>query len=44
MRPDEKANLISVLQNKLNLLIGFCGDGANDCGALKAADLGISLS
>ncbi|EFR01130.1 cation translocating P-type ATPase [Nannizzia gypsea CBS 118893] len=43
MSPDEKHELVEKLQS-LNYGCGFCGDGANDCGALKAADVGISLS
>ena len=43
MSPDEKHELVEQLQ-KLDYTVGFCGDGANDCGALKAADGGISLS
>ncbi|KFO94121.1 putative cation-transporting ATPase 13A4 [Buceros rhinoceros silvestris] len=29
---------------KLDYFVGMCGDGANDCGALKVAHAGISLS
>eukprot|EP00826_Nyctotherus_ovalis_P018309 TRINITY_DN15468_c0_g1_i13.p1 TRINITY_DN15468_c0_g1~~TRINITY_DN15468_c0_g1_i13.p1 ORF type:complete len:957 (-),score=308.46 TRINITY_DN15468_c0_g1_i13:525-3395(-) len=43
MSPDGKALLIDALQSQ-NQLVGMCGDGANDCVALKAADVGISLS
>jgi cation-transporting ATPase 13A3/4/5 len=43
MSPDEKHELVEHLQ-ELGYCVGFCGDGANDCGALKAADVGISLS
>lgn len=43
MSPDEKHELVEQLK-KIDYTVGFCGDGANDCGALKAADIGISLS
>ncbi|KAH7047823.1 hypothetical protein BKA57DRAFT_463445 [Linnemannia elongata] len=43
MSPDEKHELVENLQ-AIGYCVGFCGDGANDCGALKAADVGISLS
>ncbi|XP_075046542.1 polyamine-transporting ATPase 13A2 isoform X2 [Mixophyes fleayi] len=43
MSPDQKTQLVRDFQN-LNYCVGMCGDGANDCGALKAADVGISLS
>ncbi|GAA6107235.1 cation-transporting ATPase 13A2 isoform X1 [Tachysurus ichikawai] len=43
MSPDQKTQLVKALQ-KLNYKVGMCGDGANDCGALRAADVGVSLS
>ncbi|XP_042856180.1 polyamine-transporting ATPase 13A3-like isoform X6 [Penaeus japonicus] len=43
MSPDQKAQLVEELQ-AIDYVVGMCGDGANDCGALKAAHVGISLS
>ncbi|EGF82694.1 hypothetical protein BATDEDRAFT_9533 [Batrachochytrium dendrobatidis JAM81] len=43
MSPDQKHFLVENLQH-LGYCVGFCGDGTNDCGALKAADTGLSLS
>jgi len=43
MRPDDKAFIIDKLQNQ-GYVVGMCGDGANDCPALKVANVGVSLS
>lgn len=43
MSPDDKALLIQQLQSLSNHpIVGMCGDGANDCAALKVADVGVS--
>ena len=48
MTPEQKAELIQLLKDHgrdgEENLVGMCGDGANDCGALKMADAGVSLS
>uniref|UniRef100_A0A7N4NJH9 Cation-transporting ATPase n=2 Tax=Sarcophilus harrisii TaxID=9305 RepID=A0A7N4NJH9_SARHA len=43
MSPGQKSSLVEEFQ-KLNYYVAMCGDGANDCGALKMAHAGISLS
>ncbi|XP_071146696.1 polyamine-transporting ATPase 13A3-like isoform X3 [Mytilus edulis] len=43
MSPDQKCQLIEKMQ-EIEYQVGMCGDGANDCEALKAAHAGISLS
>ncbi|KAM4040345.1 putative cation-transporting ATPase 13A4 isoform 2-T2 [Anomaloglossus baeobatrachus] len=43
MSPNQKSDLIEEFQ-KMDYYVAMCGDGANDCGALKVAHAGISLS
>ena len=43
MAPEHKTLLVENLREE-NFNVMMCGDGANDCGALRAADVGVSLS
>ncbi|KAL6262371.1 hypothetical protein P5V15_007460 [Pogonomyrmex californicus] len=43
MSSDQKQQLVVELM-RLGYYVAMCGDGANDCGALRAAHVGISLS
>lgn len=43
MSPDEKSELVKQLKNQ-EYCVAMIGDGANDCSALKIADVGLSLS
>lgn len=43
MSPEHKTILVEKLQTR-GFYVAMCGDGANDCGALKTADVGVSLS
>jgi len=43
MSPQQKVVLVEQLQSGF-VQVAMVGDGANDCGALKAADVGLSLS
>ena len=42
-KPNDKAKIVMVYQ-QMGKKTSMCGDGANDCGALKQADIGLSLS
>lgn len=45
MLPEDKTSLITALQSLSGApVVGMCGDSANDCGALRAADVGVSLN
>lgn len=41
--PTEKKSVVSAFNGK-GYITSMCGDGSNDCGALKAAHVGIALS
>ncbi|KAG7399537.1 hypothetical protein PHYBOEH_008662 [Phytophthora boehmeriae] len=43
VRPQQKTWIVEQLID-MGLIVGMCGDGTNDCGALKAAHVGLALS
>lgn len=43
-KPNDKARIVMAYQQGLDKIVSMCGDGANDCGALKQSDAGLSLS
>ena len=43
MTPENKAMLVEALKEE-KLTVCMCGDGANDCAALRTAHVGVSLS
>ena len=47
MNPEQKGLIVKIMKayfKTKEFTVGFCGDGANDCIALKEADIGVSLS
>jgi len=43
MKPEDKVAVINLHQDR-GWMVGMVGDGGNDCGALRAANVGLALS
>jgi magnesium-transporting ATPase (P-type) len=43
MSPNDKVELVNFFKENRKSIVAMCGDGANDCGALLSADVGISI-
>lgn len=44
IKPHQKTWIVERLMEHSGRFVGMCGDGTNDCGALKAAHIGVALS